>query len=186
MMPGVTHMSRGQLEKGLADVLASPTDHGRLERIVIRPEEDHRRSLASCRLSPELGVTGDSWARNTRHTLPDGSPHPDSQVTIINSRLIHLVACELERWELAGDNLYLDMDLSAANLPPGARIEVGEAVLEVTAKPHLGCRKFAERYGMDAREFVNDEERRNLNLRGVHAKVVREGVVKVGDVARKL
>ena len=131
-------------------------------------------------------MTGDSWARSTRHTLADGSPHPDWQVSIINSRLIHMIAGAEERWELAGDNLYLDMDLSAENLPPGARFAVGETVLEVSPKPHLACGKFAERYGREAMEFVNDEERREMNLRGVYAKVVRGGIVNVGDLARKL
>ena len=104
----------------------------------------------------------------------------------MNSRAVALLAQSPERWPLAGDQLYVDLDLSPANLPPGTRIEIGEAVIEVSDKPHRGCKKFAERFGLDALRFVNSEVGYSLNLRGINTTVIRAGVVRPGDVARKL
>lgn len=172
------HLGREELRAGLDHICRSPADGGSLEAIVIRPATDVRRSLHRCELSPEGGVHGDNWAERR--------PHPDVQVTLMNARTIALIAREKPRWELAGDQLYVDLDLSAENLPPGTRLGVGGAVLEITAEPHNGCAKFAARFGIEATRFVNSREGKRLHLRGVYAKVVEAGTVTVGDALIKL
>ncbi len=175
-----------ELEQGLDDILASPKDNGALELIVRRPDVDARESLAEGRLDIEQGLVGDSWlSRGSRHTA-DGGADPEMQLNIMNARVVALVADDPDRRELAGDQLYLDMDLSPENLPAGTQLEIGDAVVEVTEPPHTGCRKFAERFGKDAVVFVNSGRGKQLNFRGICAKVVRSGDIRVGDVARKL
>jgi hypothetical protein len=149
--------------------------------IVIRPEENARRVLEECALSARLGVHGDSWAVKCWSSLPDGSPNPEVQITLMNSRCIALLAQDRARWPLAGDQLYVDLDLSAENLRAGDQLSIGSAVLEITAVPHTGCAKFAERFGPAAPKFVNSPIGKQLHLRGIYAKVVRDGLVKVGD-----
>jgi polynucleotide kinase-phosphatase len=173
-------------EFGLPQIRQSPTDDGLLKAIVIRPATDERVSLTECEISPELGVHGDNWADGCWMSLPDGRPHPDVQVAIMNARTIALIAREESRWPLAGDNLYVDLDLGRDNLPCGQQLAVGSAVLEITAVAHCGCRKFADRYGSDAVRFVNSEIGETLRLRGVYARILQTGVIRVGDVIRKL
>jgi MOSC domain-containing protein YiiM len=180
------HLSLEELQDGLSEIQQSPEDRGILRAIVIRPEVDARVSLQQCELSPEGGVHGDNWANGCWMSLPDGSPHPDVQVTIMNARTIALIAQDETRWPLAGDNLFVDLDLSADNLPPGTRLSVGAALLEITAVPHKGCRKFAARYGVDATRFVNSRDGLRLHLRGIYAKIIEPGVVTVGDAVEKL
>ncbi len=175
-----------ELEQGLDNILASPKDNGALELIVRRPEVDTRESLAEGRLDTEQGLVGDNWlSRGSRH-MPDGAADPEMQLNIMNARVVALVADDPGRRELAGDQLYLDMDLSDENLPAGTQLEIGDAIIEVTEPPHTGCRKFAERFGKDAVVFVNSGRGKQLNFRGINAKVVQSGDIKVGDVARKL
>ena len=183
-----THLTREELEAGLPEILESPADQGRLEAIVIRPRKRERISLTEGELSPAGGVHGDNWAVGCWKTLPDGSPHPDVQIAIMNSRCIAHIAREKERWELAGDQLYVDLDLSDENLPTGQRIRIGEdgAVLEITAEAHNGCRAFRDRFGIEALKFVNSPEGKKHHLRGIYAKVVEAGTVRVGDAVRKL
>jgi MOSC domain-containing protein YiiM len=180
------HLSLKELQDGLAEILRSPKDRGLLKAIVIRPETDARVSLPQCELSPEGGVHGDNWAKGCWMSLPDGRPHPDVQVTIMNARTIALIGRDEARWPLAGDNLFADLDLSAENLPPGTLLSVGSALLEITAVPHKGCRKFAARYGVDATRFVNSKDGLRLHLRGIYARIVERGVVAVGDMVEKL
>jgi hypothetical protein len=154
--------------------------------IVCRPKTEHREILDVAQLDVEKGLIGDNWTlrRSTRTT--DGSPHPDMQINIMNVRAVALVAQERERWPLAGDQLYLDLDLSKKNLPAGARISIGSAILEVTPPPHTGCQKFVARFGLDAMKFVNSEVGRELCLRGINAKVVQSGIISIGQTAKKL
>ena len=116
----------------------------------------------------------------------DGSPHPEMQINVMNVRVTALVAQQPDRWALAGDQLYVDLDLSAANLPPGTRLALGSAIIEVSAEPHTGCGQFVQRFGVDAQKFVNSPIGRQMNLRGINAKVVQSGIVCVGDIVRKV
>jgi hypothetical protein len=184
--PVVAHLSRDELAAGLDEILRSPGDRGVLKAVVIRPETNARESLQRCELSPERGVHGDNWAKGCWMKLPDGRPHPDAQVTLMNARTIALIAQDEARWPLAGDNLCVDLDLSGANLPPGTRLVIGSAILEITAVPHNGCKKFAGRFGVEATRFVNSREGKRLHLRGIYARIVQPGVITVGDLVSKL
>ena len=179
------HLPWAELEAGLAHIKQSPKDHGRLDCIVIRPALDAREVLTECDLSPQLGVHGDNWATRGSTATPDGGPHPKAQVTLMNSRAIALFAQTNERWALAGDQLYVDLDLSEANLQPGQRLSIGSAILEITDKPHRGCVKFSDRFGPAALKFVNSDEGWQLHLRGIYAIVVQAGTIKAGEAIVK-
>ena len=180
------HLNTEQLEQGLDHVRQSPRDGGTLEYIVCRPGIGERRVLAEAELTTEQGLVGDNWlARGYRKTA-DGSAHPDMQLNIMNARAVALIAGDRERWQLAGDQFYVDLHLGYDNLPPGTRLAFGTAVVEVTAEPHLGCAKFIERFGRDAALFVNSELGKSLNMRGINARVVQAGRVGVGSVISKV
>jgi hypothetical protein len=142
--------------------------------------------LEQAELDLVQGLVGDTWNRRRSKSTPDGSPNIEMQITVISSRAAALVAREKDRWRLAGDQLYIDMDLSAENLPAGTCLALGSAVIEVTAPPHLGCQKFVARFGMEAMRFVNSPVGRELRLRGLHARVVQPGQIRTGDLARKV
>jgi len=181
-----THLSMTELEASLAYIRQSPTDHGVLKMIARRPGTDEREVIEHGELDPAEGLVGDNWKlRGSRHTT-DGSASIDTQITVMNSRTIELVAQAEERWSLAGDQLYVDLDLSADNLPPGTQLAIGSAVIEVSAEPHTGCRKFSSRFGINATKFVNSPEGKRLHLRGINARIVQGGVIRVGDVVRKV
>ena len=182
----IKHLTPEELEAGFAHIKQSPQDNGLLEMIVCRPQIDTRKVLDLAEVDVEEGLIGDTWIRRGSSKTPDGGPHPEMQITIMNSRVVALVAQDKERWPLAGDQFYIDMDLSKTNLPAGSRISLGSAIIEVTAPPHLGCEKFVARFGADAMKFVNSPVGRELCLRGVHARVVQSGTVSTGDIARKL
>lgn len=175
-----------ELEAGLEEILRSPSDEGRLALIVRRPRKEEREVLEEGTLDLEEGLVGDDWKVRGSSATPDGSAHPEMQVTVMNSRTIALLAGTRDRWPLAGDQLFVDLDLGSENLPPGTRLAVGRAVIEVTAPPHHGCKKFAARFGRDAVRFIHSETGRRLNLRGVNTRVVTPGVVRVGDIVRKV
>ena len=180
------HLNREALDAGLAEIRRSPRDDGRVELIVARPAVDERRELPEADLDTAVGLIGDTWSIRPSSRSDDGLAHPEMQLNVMNARAIALLARHPDRRALAGDQLYLDLDLSAANLPPGTRLALGSAVIEVTAQPHRGCAKFAERFGPEAVRWVNSPAGRELNLRGINAKVVTSGTVRVGDVASKL
>lgn len=179
------HLEKAELEDGLTEILAAPKDEGRLEGIVARPRHNRREELQRCEVSLEGGLHGDHWAEGCWKTTEDGKPHPDVQICIMNARCIALIAQDRDNWAPAGDNLFIDLDLSPGNLPVGQRLALGSAVLEITAVPHLGCAKFIERYGKDACVFVNSRVGKANRLRGVYARVVQDGVVAVGDSVMK-
>lgn len=182
----VRHLTKEELEAALDHLRQAPKEEGVVELIVCRPKEDQRKVLDEAALDPAQGLVGDNWiVRGSRRT-PDGSAHPEMQINIMNARVTALLAQEKERWALAGDQLYIDMDLSKENLPAGSRLVVGSAVLEVSALPHTGCHKFVSHFGLDAMQFVNSPLGKELCLRGINAKVVQGGVVKVGQTARKI
>jgi hypothetical protein len=182
----VKYLSMQELETALDHLRAAPKDEGVVHLIVCRPDVDQRKVLEVAEFDPLKGMIGDNWIRRGSSRTPDGSSHPETQVNIMNSRVIELVAGDKERWPLAGDQLYIDMDLSKQNLPAGAHIQIGSAVLEVSALPHTGCHKFVSRFGVDAMRFVNSGVGKDLCLRGINARVVQGGVVKVGEVAKKI
>jgi hypothetical protein len=181
----VEHLCTAALEAGLGDVRLSPSDGGTVELIVRRPAVDEREVLAEGTLDVAAGLVGDTWRVRGSSRTTDGSSHPDMQLTVMNSRAAQLVAQDPGRRMLAGDQLYVDLDLSPANLPPGTRLAVGSAVIEVTQQPHLGCAKFAARFGKDAWRFVNSRAGRELRLRGLNARVAVSGTVRPGDTIRK-
>ena len=180
------HLNADELEAGLDEIRLSPKNDGVLEMIVCRPGVEKRRVLDQASLDVAEGLVGDNWKDRGSSRTPDGSPSLDAQINIMNSRAVALVAGHRERWPLAGAQLYVDLDLSAENLPPGTRLAIGSAVLEVTPPPHTGCKKFVARFGLDAMKFVNSPLGRSLNLRGVNAMVVVSGVVRPGDTITKL
>ena len=180
------YLTTSELEAGLSEIGRSPKDGGVLEMIVRRPQVGEREVLQEGRLDPAEGLVGDNWRIRSSKRTPDGAPHHDMQLNLMNSRVVALVAQDRGRWPLAGDQLFVDLDLSDGNLPPGTRLALGSAVIEVTAEPHTGCSKFVERFGHDAREFVNAPERRALHLRGINARVVRPGAIRAGDTVTKL
>jgi MOSC domain-containing protein YiiM len=182
----IKHLTPAELEAGLDHIRESPKDNGILQMVVCRPQIDSRKVLDSALLDVEQGMVGDNWTLRGSSKTADGGPHPEMQITIMNSRVVALVAQDKERWPLAGDQLFVEMDLSKANLPAGSRIAIGSAILEVTEPPHLGCQKFVARFGADAMKFVNSPVGRELCMRGVHARVVQNGTVRTGDTVKKI
>lgn len=175
-----------QLEAGLGHIRQSPPDHGTLELIVRRPAIGERETLEAGELDPTVGLLGDTWNQRPSRSSADGGPHPDAQLTVVNARAMALIAQVPDRWQLAGDQLYVDLDLSEANLPAGTRLAIGTAIIEITAKPHTGCTQFSQRFGTDARKFVTTDAGRELRLRGINAKVVEPGIVSRGDGITKV
>jgi hypothetical protein len=173
------------LSAGLPAIRLSPHDEGRLELIVRRPAVGEREQLTEAILDAAEGLVGDCWRARGSRSMPDGSANPKAQLTLMNHRVASLVAADPTRIPLAGDQLFVDLDLSSENLPPGTRLAIGSAVIEISDEPHTGCRKFFDRFGKDAHLFVNAKANRGLNLRGVNAVVVQGGVVRLGDLVSK-
>ena len=180
------HLSTEELEQGLDPIRQAPRDEGTLEMIVRRPQVGEREQLEVGQLDLHEGLVGDNWGMRGSKRTPDGSAHPEMQLNIMSARAIALVAGSKERWQLAGDQLYIDLDLSVENLPPGTHLAIGSAVVEVTTVPHAGCIKFRDRFGLDALAFVNSPVGKQLRLRGLNARVVQAGAIRAGDRVRKL
>ena len=174
------------LDAGLADIRLSPKDHGTVCKIVCRPTINERRELAEAQLATDVGLVGDNWLQRGYRKTTNGLAHPDMQLNLMNARAIALIAQNPQRWQLAGDQFYVDLDLSPDNLPVGSQLQIGDAVIVVTAEPHLGCHKFMERFGRDAAQWVNSEVGKSLNLRGINARVLKAGNVSVGSGISKL
>jgi hypothetical protein len=180
------HRTAEELTVGLDQIRQSPATAGTVELIVRRPVENEREVLDEGMLDLELGLVGDAWKARGSRSTPDGSANPLTQLTLMNARTADLVTGSRERWPLAGDQLYVDLDLSIENLPAGTQLAVGDAVVEITPEPHTGCAKFSARFGTDALKFVNKSPGRELRLRGVNARVVTPGAVRPGDAVKKL
>ncbi|MGC9962162.1 MAG: MOSC domain-containing protein [Acidimicrobiales bacterium] len=179
-------MTTVELEAGVEEIRGAPSEEGVVELLVRRPDVGGRETPEKLVLDLVEGVVGDNWLRRGSTSTPDGSANPEAQVTIMNARVAALVAGgDRDRWALAGDQIYVDFDLSQENLPAGTRVRLGSAVLEISAKPHTGCTKFVERFGADAMRFVNSPTGRDLRLRGANCRVVLAGVVQLGDAITK-
>jgi hypothetical protein len=172
------HLTTEEIEAQLNYVIESPKDDGVLNLIVRRPKEDEREVLETGELDTEKGLIGDDWLTDDGNT--------EAQIAIMNSRIIELLAQGRERWKLAGDQLYIDLNLRDENLPAGTRLAIGSAILEITPKPHNGCRKFVERFGLDAMKFVNSTVGKQFHLRGIYARVVQSGTIRQGDAVKKI
>ncbi len=180
------HVDNETLEAGIPDVRGAPMDEGRVELIVRRTAVDEREVLDEADLVEGEGLVGDTWRVRGNRRMPDGLANPAAQLTVMNARAAALIAGDKESWPLAGDQLYVDLDLSVGNLPPGSRLAIGSAVVEVSPDPHTGCAKFNTRYGEAALRFVNSPVGRELNLRGINTRVITDGTVRTGDAIRKV
>lgn len=181
----ILHRTLAELEAGLDHIRQSPKDTGVLEMIVCRPEVGERKVLEVGQLDLVEGLRGDNWKVRGSRSTSDGSAHSEMQLNIMNSRVVALVAGSRDRWPLAGDQLYVDLDLSEENLPPGTRLALGTAVIEITPEPHTGCKFFKTRFGLDALQFVNSPFGKRLHLRGLNAKVIEPGEIHVGLMVQK-
>jgi MOSC domain-containing protein YiiM len=186
MHESALHLSTVELEQGLADVLASPRDTGRLEAIFVRPAANERRALAEARLSPDGGIDGDRWVHDSYYRTQDGRSDTCCQVSLMNAKFLRLIAGQEDAMCLAGDNLIVDLDLSDENLPAGSRLAIGpDVILEISEQAHTGCSQFAGRYGNDACGFANNKRGKAIHLRGRYARIVRGGNIRHGDTVRK-
>lgn len=185
MDSSIKHATQSELEQALGHIQASPKQEGRIEHIIRRPATNEREALEVAELDVTQGMVGDYWFAGIEQAKKH-RVYLNSQITLMNSRVIHAIAQDKNRWALAGDQFYVDLDLSDEHLPPGTRLAVGSAILEVTAEPHLGCSKFKDRYGKAAVMLVNSTFGKSLNLRGVNARVVQSGRVSVGGVIKRM
>lgn len=185
-MSDAKHLTADELEAGLSTIRQAPSDSGRLEMISRRPDVGARELLDEGQLDTDVGLVGDNWSTRSQQRTPPQEPNPKAQLTLMNCRSADLVAAgDKDRWSLAGDQLYVDFDLSEDNAPAGTRLTIGEAVVEVTDEPHPGCKKFVERFGMEAMLFVNSDVGKQLHLRGINTTVVQSGTIRVGDSITK-
>jgi MOSC domain-containing protein YiiM len=174
------HFTTSELEEGIDEIIDAPAESGVLALIVRRPAEGEREVLEEGQLDLAGGLVGDRWGQ-----LSDDSPNPYNQINVMSARAIALISGDPDRWQLAGDQLYVDFDISQDNLPAGSRLAIGETIIEVSPEPHTGCQKFSQRFGVDALRFVNSEAGRKLRLRGLNARVVVPGTIRTGDAVRK-
>ncbi|MEM8947671.1 MAG: MOSC domain-containing protein [Planctomycetota bacterium] len=181
------HLGADELEIGLTAVLQSPREQGQLQAIFVRPAENERQSLDEAELAQSTGIVGDRWVHAHWQHLPDGSSDPDTQVSLMNARILEQISGgDAAAMGLAGDNLIVDFDLSEENLPVGSELAIGdEVIIKISETPHTGCRKFVERYGKPAQQFVNSDVGKQHHLRGVLGMIVSDGTIRVGDAVRK-
>lgn len=178
------HLTTADIEAAIQTVLDSPKDNGRIEMVVRRPKVNKREVVDQGILDIENGLLGDNWLPRGSSLTTNGLGHPEMQLNLMNYRFAELIAGDRHRVPLAGDQIFVDLDLSGENLPVGTRLLVGDAVIEVTAVPHLGCKKFVERFGLDAMKYANSDFGRRHNLRGINAKVVKSGNIATRDLIR--
>ena len=173
-----------RLEESLDEIRSAPADVGTVELIVRRPFEDAREVVTEAWIDVDNGLLGDLW----QHRLPPGmtGPDPEAQLTVVNAKASAVIAGDRDRWPLAGDQLYIQFDISEANVPAGTRLQIGAAVVEFSEKPHTGCKKFSARFGLDALRFVSSPTGKALRLRGANCRVISSGLVRTGDLIRKV
>ena len=181
----VQHLTTVELFAGLAVIRQSPANGGVLQLIVRRPATGVRELLAEGQLDLIKGLVGDNWQTRGDSATPRRVANIATQLTLMNARVAQLVAGSRERWPLAGDQLYVDLDLGLENLPAGTRLAIGSALIEVTAEPHTGCQKFVEHFGLDAMTFVNSTEGKSRCLRGINTRVIEAGTIRLGDALTK-
>jgi hypothetical protein len=182
----MTLLQRRDFSPSLPDIDAAPADLGRLERIVRRPAVDAREVVDTARLDPSVGLVGDTWQARGSRAMPDGSADPEAQLTVISTRVLRALEPDASRWPEAGDQLYVDLDLRVDTLPAGSRLAIGDAVIEISAKPHTGCEKFAARFGIDALAWISTPDGKAHRMRGLNARVVQGGTITTGDVIRRV
>jgi hypothetical protein len=182
----MTLLERRDFDHALPDIDAAPADLGRLERIVRRPTRDQRELLETATLDPVVGLVGDDWQARGSKAMADGSADPEAQITMISTRVLRALEPDESRWAQAGDQLYVDLDLRVETLPAGSRLAIGDAVLEISAKPHTGCEKFAARFGIDALAWISTPVGKAHRMRGLNARIVQGGTIAVGDVIRRV
>jgi MOSC domain-containing protein YiiM len=175
-----------ELDRHLARLAAAPADDGRLELIVRRPAVDARELVSDAILDPARGLVGDTWAARGSRSTPDGSSDPDAALTLMSVRVLAAIEPDRERWPLAGDQLLVDLDLRVENLPAGTRLAIGDAVIEISEKPHTGCAKFSTRFGSEALRWINSPAGRADRRRGLNARIVSGGTIRVGDAIRRV
>jgi hypothetical protein len=180
------HKNLQTLIDGSEYIKEAPSNQGVLQLIVARPAEDQRKELEQATLDIDQGLVGDNWRNRSSSRTADGSAHPDMQITLMNSRVIELICQQKSDWQMAGDQLYADIDVSQENMPPGTKLAIGESELEVTDQPHTGCKKFSTRFGIDALKFISDKEGKSRQMRGIYLKVIKNGVIKTGDLVTKV
>ena len=187
----LTLRTAAELADRMDHLRAAPAEMGTLDLVVRRPANGEREVLDEGVLDEADGLVGDNWLARARSRAIAEGRHLKAQVTVMSSRMIGLLADTDEERALAGDQLYVDLDISYANLPAGSRIALGDpdnggAVIEVSDKPHTGCAKFVRRFGEEAVGFVNSDVGKEMRLRGFNARVVSGGTVRPGDPARRL
>jgi MOSC domain-containing protein YiiM len=185
-MVDIIPLATSQLHAGLDYIQQSPQDQGVLELIVRRPQVDQREVLEKAELDLVNGLVGDNWLFRFHPSRWKDSTHFDTQITVMNSRMISLLAPEKENWPIAGDQLFVDLDLSIQNVPAGTRLAIGSVIIEVSDKPHTGCKKFSARFGQDALDFVNSAVGKQLRLRGLNSRIIQPGVIHVKDRVIKI
>ena len=177
-----TPLTSEQLRQASAEALDAPKDAGIIDMLVVRRAVDAREIRQEVYLSPETGVEGDRWQLASQK-----DPDHLAQIAVINTQFLKQIAGnDRDRMAQAGDNIVVDMDLSEANLPIGSRLRAGEVLFEVTSKAHLGCAKLSRRFGQEVLRFVNQKENRPLRLRGVYFRVLKAGVIRLGDRLEKI
>lgn len=174
------------LQTQLNHIQASPKDSGSVLLIVRRPATEERKIISQGRLVPASGLEGDNWRERGSTSMPDGSANPEAEITLMNTRVIQALTQDETRWALAGDQFFVDFDLSEENIPAGTRLALGSAIVEVSPLPHNGCKKFSARFGVDALKFISMAENKPLRMRGINAKIIQAGEVKQGDLIRKV
>jgi hypothetical protein len=181
-----THFTLEDLWTKLEHIQQSPKDSGQVELIVRRPAVEEREIITQGRLLPASGLEGDNWRERGSTSMTDGSANPEAEITLMNSRVIQTLTQDETRWALAGDQFFVDFDLSEENIPAGTRLVIGSAIVEVSPLPHNGCKKFSARFGVDALKFISMAENKSLRMRGINAKIIQAGDVKQGDLVRKV